>query len=44
MKDLDKSKQYIVYCASGGRSMAAFAMLKSNGFNVIDAHTLEYLM
>jgi rhodanese-related sulfurtransferase len=30
---LDKSKTYFVYCAKGGRSSKAFAILKSSGFN-----------
>jgi phage shock protein E len=30
---LDKSKTYFVYCAKGGRSSKAFAILKSAGFN-----------
>ena len=33
---LDKSKPVYVYCKSGGRSMKAANMLKSNGFNVVN--------
>jgi len=36
MKDLDKSKKYIIYCRSGGRSSFACQVLNDNGFNIIN--------
>ena len=36
MYELDKSKEYVVVCRSGGRSGSACQMLGSNGFNVIN--------
>ena len=32
---LDKSKEYIIYCRSGGRSANAYAMMKDLGFTKI---------
>ncbi|HWO76817.1 MAG TPA: rhodanese-like domain-containing protein [Bacillus sp. (in: firmicutes)] len=36
MHELDKSKEYIVVCRSGGRSGRACQLLESNGFQVIN--------
>ncbi|MCM3571389.1 rhodanese-like domain-containing protein [Neobacillus mesonae] len=36
MPDLDKSKEYIMVCRSGGRSGRATQFLESYGFNVIN--------
>ena len=33
--ELDKKQKWIVCCASGGRSSAAFSLLKQNGFNEV---------
>lgn len=32
---LDKNKNYLIYCASGNRSMIAASILKANGFNAV---------
>lgn len=34
--ELDKSKTYIVYCRSGGRSNMASMIMQANGFSVIN--------
>ncbi|WP_175989411.1 rhodanese-like domain-containing protein [Bacillus sp. Marseille-Q1617] len=36
MNELDKSKEYIMVCRSGGRSGRAAQFLESQGFNVIN--------
>ncbi|MBS4211104.1 MULTISPECIES: rhodanese-like domain-containing protein [Neobacillus] len=36
MHELDKTKEYIMVCRSGGRSGRACQFLKSYGFNVIN--------
>jgi rhodanese-related sulfurtransferase len=36
MHELDKSKEYIIACRSGGRSGRAAQFLESYGFNVIN--------
>jgi rhodanese-related sulfurtransferase len=36
MNELDKSKEYIMVCRSGGRSGRACQFLKSQGYNVIN--------
>jgi rhodanese-related sulfurtransferase len=36
MNELDKSKEYIMVCRSGGRSSRATQFLESYGFNVIN--------
>jgi rhodanese-related sulfurtransferase len=36
MNELDKSKEYIMVCRSGGRSGQATMFLKNQGFNVIN--------
>lgn len=36
MHELDKSKEYIMVCRSGGRSGRAYQLLESHGFNVIN--------
>jgi len=36
MHELDKSKEYIIVCRSGGRSGRATQFLESYGFNVIN--------
>ncbi|MGR3764452.1 rhodanese-like domain-containing protein [Rossellomorea sp. NS-SX7] len=36
MNELDKSKEYIMVCRSGGRSGQAVQFLESQGFNVIN--------
>ncbi|QQZ09344.1 rhodanese-like domain-containing protein [Heyndrickxia vini] len=36
MSELDKSKEYIIVCRSGGRSGRACQFLESRGFNVIN--------
>ena len=36
MNELDKSKEYIMVCRSGGRSGRASQVLESFGFNVIN--------
>ncbi len=35
IKELDKSKTYLVYCAVGGRSKAAAALMVKNGFEKV---------
>ncbi|MGD6962755.1 rhodanese-like domain-containing protein [Fictibacillus phosphorivorans] len=34
--ELDKSKEYVLVCRSGGRSSRAYKLLESYGFNVIN--------
>lgn len=34
--ELDKSKEYILICRSGGRSAQAARLLENNGYNVIN--------
>ncbi|MBH0165778.1 rhodanese-like domain-containing protein [Fictibacillus sp. 7GRE50] len=34
--ELDKSKEYVLVCRSGGRSSRAYKLLQSYGFNVIN--------
>jgi len=36
MHELDKAKEYIMVCRSGGRSAQASKFLESHGFNVIN--------
>ena len=36
MNELDKSKEYVMVCRSGGRSSRAIQFLESYGFNVIN--------
>ena len=36
MNELDKSKEYIIVCHSGGRSGQATLFLESHGYNVIN--------
>ena len=36
MQDLDKSKEYIMVCRSGGRSSKAATLLEGHGFKVIN--------
>jgi rhodanese-related sulfurtransferase len=36
IKDLDKSKNYYLYCRSGRRSNSAALMMKKEGFKVFD--------
>ncbi|KAA9023948.1 rhodanese-like domain-containing protein [Niallia endozanthoxylica] len=36
MHELDKSKEYILVCHSGGRSGRAMPFLESHGFNVMN--------
>ena len=36
MNELDKSKEYIMVCRSGGRSGRASQFLESHGYNVIN--------
>ncbi|QOR68833.1 rhodanese-like domain-containing protein [Cytobacillus suaedae] len=36
MHELDKSKEYVMICRSGGRSGRAAQFLESQGFNVIN--------
>lgn len=36
MHELDKSKEYILVCHSGGRSSRALQILEKHGFNVIN--------
>ena len=36
MPDLDKKKEYLIVCHSGGRSSQATRFLESYGFNVIN--------
>ncbi|PGT80504.1 rhodanese-like domain-containing protein [Bacillus sp. AFS040349] len=36
MHELDKTKEYIMVCRSGGRSAQASKFLESHGFNVIN--------
>ncbi|MBM7693336.1 rhodanese-related sulfurtransferase [Peribacillus deserti] len=36
MHELDKSKEYIIVCRSGGRSSMAFKLLESHGYKVIN--------
>jgi len=33
LNKLDKSKQYVVYCRSGGRSSSTLDLMKKNGFS-----------
>lgn len=44
MTELEKSKEIVVYCRSGGRSATAARMLQANGFDVVDAGGLSSLM
>lgn len=39
LEDLDKSKNYYVYCRSGNRSQQACALMNHNGFD--NAYNLE---
>lgn len=39
LENLDKSKNYIVYCGGGTRSINAVKIMKENGFN--DAHSMS---
>ena len=36
MQDLDKSKEYIMVCRSGGRSSKAATLLEDHGFKVVN--------
>ncbi|SFA54191.1 Rhodanese-related sulfurtransferase [Parageobacillus thermantarcticus] len=36
MNELDKNKEYILVCRSGGRSARAAQLLESHGYNVIN--------
>lgn len=36
MQDLDKSKEYIMVCRSGGRSSKAAMLLEDHGFKVVN--------
>ena len=36
MNELDKNKEYILVCRSGGRSGRAAQLLESHGYNVIN--------
>lgn len=36
MQDLDKSKEYIMVCRSGGRSSKAATLLEEHGFKVVN--------
>lgn len=36
IQDLDKSKEYIMVCRSGGRSSKATMLLEDQGFNVVN--------
>ncbi|MFC3886260.1 rhodanese-like domain-containing protein [Bacillus songklensis] len=36
MQDLDKSKEYIMVCRSGGRSSRAAKLLENHGYKVIN--------
>lgn len=36
MQDLDKSKEYIIVCRSGGRSSKAATLLEEHGFKVVN--------
>ncbi|MEI5906572.1 rhodanese-like domain-containing protein [Bacillus spongiae] len=36
MHELDKSKEYVIVCQSGGRSSRAVNFLTSQGFNVVN--------
>ncbi|MCM3738051.1 rhodanese-like domain-containing protein [Bacillus cytotoxicus] len=36
MHELDKRKEYVIVCLSGGRSMQAVNFLEGNGFQVIN--------
>ncbi len=36
MHELDKSKEYIMVCRSGGRSAMASKLLESRGYNIIN--------
>ncbi|MFD6441502.1 rhodanese-like domain-containing protein [Peribacillus sp. NPDC060186] len=36
MQDLDKSKEYIMVCRSGGRSSRAAKLLEDHGFKVLN--------
>lgn len=36
MQELDKSKEYVMVCRSGGRSGRATQLLEYNGYNVIN--------
>ncbi|MCX7651536.1 MAG: rhodanese-like domain-containing protein [Bacteroidia bacterium] len=37
IEKLDRSKTYIVFCASGGRSQAATGLMRSKGFEAFNA-------
>ncbi len=36
IEELDKSKEYIIVCRSGGRSGRAVKLLESKGYNVVN--------
>lgn len=36
MQDLDKSKEYIIVCRSGGRSSKAATLLEDHGYKVVN--------
>jgi len=41
---LDKSKTYILYCASGGRSQAAAGFMRAKGFEAYNAGSVGDLI
>lgn len=38
MNELDKNKEYLIICASGGRSASAAQFLTNQGYNVTNIH------
>ncbi len=44
VEKLDKSKTYIVFCASGGRSQAAVGFMRQKGFEAYNAGSVGDLI
>lgn len=44
VEKLDKSKTYIVFCASGGRSQAAVGLMRAKGFEAFNAGSVGDLI
>lgn len=44
LEKLDKTKTYVVFCASGGRSQAAVGLMRSKGFDAYNAGSVGDLI